>query len=81
MVHFSSRQWCGDRKVDVVFSLQVFIKYGIHDWWQNDMDIQNIIQKCDHKNTLQWFKNDYQHKFTHKELWHVGNWFQLILCI
>jgi hypothetical protein len=29
------------------FFIVSFDSYNIHDWWQNDMDVQDIIWKCD----------------------------------
>jgi len=47
--HVTSRWW-GDNKMEGQFSSFLFHLYGIHDWWQSDMDIQLA---------LQWLKNDY----------------------
>jgi len=46
VVHLISSRWCGTKKDDVVFIIS-FHPYGIHNWWQNDVEVQNIIWKCD----------------------------------
>jgi hypothetical protein len=46
MVHLTTRWWHGNRKDDVFF-ITSFHPYGIHDWWQNDVDVQNMIWNCD----------------------------------
>jgi len=47
-----------------------------------NMQMTWIKWQCDHKIILQWLKNDYKSfnmsRIRHIELWHVGNWFQLI---
>jgi hypothetical protein len=50
MGHVTSRWW-DDNKMKGVNSSLLFHLYGIHDWWQSDVDVQL---------SLQWLTNDYK---------------------
>jgi hypothetical protein len=47
-------------------------------------DVDKMICHCIHNVIIKWFYNDFKMTIninSHKELWHVGNWFQLKLYI
>jgi hypothetical protein len=36
------------------FHCIIFHPYGIHDWWQSDVDIQNIISNITKERLCKW---------------------------
>jgi hypothetical protein len=41
-MHLTSKWWCGNRRM-IFFFIVSFHPYSIHDWWQNDVDVWDIV--------------------------------------